>query len=252
MKKDNFSGNPGWTSKKGKVLSAFIIGITLLFLTAGFAFNISPLKASHTVSMTPAPTQPAAASQEAARPQYFKKALVFKRTVAESEIHSIRASALADGYKALSALPQFVVVPPGSYRAPQFPNQTILNNFQALSTMGTQQVYSNQNVQQFLTSLNTQQYLGNMAAWQSNLTYQQAMNNLNTQQYLGNMAAWQSNLNYQQVLNNFNNQQYINNFNSMNTQQYNNFNNFNTYTVPSYNFQPMPQFTMPQPSYHFP
>jgi hypothetical protein len=145
---------------------------------------------------------------------YYKKALVFKRTLAETDYSSIRSSALSTGYMALSVIPHSVVIPQVTVRMPQFPNSAALSNYQALSTLGTQQYYSNQNVQQYINNLSTQQYLNNF-------------NNLNNQQYLNNFNTF-SNPTFTQSIPQFYN------------------------PPPSFNFQPMPQIYIPPPSFNFP
>jgi hypothetical protein len=201
--------------------------------------------------------QPAQASPlnraDSDAPQYHKKVSLYKRVVAPADLDSIRSSALSPGYQALAAIPPAVVAPPVSIRWPQYLHPAAMSNYQALSTLGTQQYYSNLNVQQLLTSLSNQRYL-------LELNNQIAFNNLANQQYLNqynntlNFNAYVNNfnnLNNQQYLNNFNNtltfQSYLNNFNNLNNQFLNpstTFTNPNYFQPPTFNYQP-PTFIQP-------
>jgi hypothetical protein len=273
MNKEAKNIAPARGAGKFRYLTAAMLGIALILLTGGFIrkTDYHPASLQNSTSPTPAPSLTVSSDQTSAKPQYHKKMLVYKRPLADAENLSIRTSTLSDGYKALSAIPPYVVNPQLSVRVPQFPDSSALNNYQALSTLGTQQYYSNLNVQQYLNNLSVQQNwrdLTNQVYW-NNLANQAYVNNinLNSQQYLNNF----NNLNSQQFLNNFNNnlyyQQYSNNFNSLNTQQYlnnfnNNFNNqqylnnYNTFTNPTFSnptfYQPPPQIYIPPPSFNFP
>ena len=232
-------------------LAAFI-GLMLILLTGGFTLQ-PEREAAGLLRQASAPTATVSGQAVSSEPLYYKKELVFKRLVAETDTSAIRASAQTDGYKALMSIPLPVEAPQLSIRTPQFPDTNALNNFQALSTLGTAQFYNNLNVQQYLSSMQNQQFLNNLSSQQSanNLANQQFLNNY--QQYLNNLSSQQSmnNLANQQYLNN--NQQYLNNLsaqqflNNLDTQQY--LNNFNTYTSPTFN---QPSFTQPsftQPSF---
>ena len=231
----------GESSNNWKYIYGMIIGIALIVLTGGFVLLDSNAQASLPEQVSPTPTSMNTVSldPDPARPLYHKKALVFKRTMNETEFSAIRTSELSPGYMALSSIPVSYVAPPVSIRMPQFLNSSTLSNYQALSTLGTQQYYNNLGVQQYLSSLSNQQYtdhLMNEIYW----------NNVDTQQYLNNF-----NLSNQQFMldYNFNNSmQFLNNYNNnLSNQQYlNNFtNNFNTFSNPTYNFQPMQQMYTP-------
>jgi len=244
MKTEKGAKAAGVTANTRKYLFAAIIGIALVVLVWGSIQKGQPpavSQASNTSLTTATDLAPA-------KPVYHKKALVFKRTLVETESPAIRESARYDGYQALAAIPPVLVVSQSYIRAPQFPTSFDMSNIQALSTLGTRQYYSNLDVQQYLTSLSTQQYL-------SDLSYRAAMNNLNTQQYLRNMNTWQNttvlnaqtyltNLNTQMSFNNMNNQMYLNNWNSMNTFRTFN-NNWNTFSNPSYIAPPPRIYTPP-------
>ncbi len=245
MKRENLIRPTGLKLISRKYPLAVFTGLVLILLTG--AFTLQPaVKAAGLHLQAATPTATVSGQAVSGEPLYYKKVLVFKRVLAESEASSIRTSAQTDGYKALENIPQPVVMPQLSIRTPQFPDTTVLNNYQALSTLGTQQFYENQKVQQYLSelsnqqamnSLNNQQFLDNYQQNLSNLTAQQTLNNLSNQQYLNNFQQNMNNLSAQQFLNTMNNQQYINNFNN---QQY--LNNFNNYTSPIYN---PPSFTQP-------
>ena len=245
---------------------AAVIGLALILLVGGVILKSrQPLAVSlNHISKTSTPTGLAPAIPASTKPLYFKKELAFKRTMPESEYPSIRSSALTEGYKALSAISPEVVAPPVSVRDPQFPNASAFNNYQALSTLGTQQYYSNLNVQQYLRDLSIQQNFNSLTNQQR--LNQQWVNNMNTQTYLNNINTWENTtvLNAQTYLNNLQTQQTWNTFNN---QQY--LNNWNTFSNPSYfqpitpnqpitpirpmtPIQPMPQIYIPPPSYHFP
>jgi hypothetical protein len=180
------------------------------------------------------------AAQPAAGAFYHKKALVFKRILAQTELTSIRTSALTDGYQALSAIPSVVVAPPVSVRSPQFLDTSALSNYQALSVLGTQQYYSNMNVQQLLNQMGAQQYFYDMSS-------QAYLNNMNNQQYLQNFNSYLYNQTYLNTQNTFNNQQYLNNYNNyLNNQTFTN--NWNTFTSPTFN--PPPQIYIPPPTFN--
>jgi len=231
---------------------AAFIGLMLILLTGGFTLQPGH-EAAGLHRQASAPTATVSSQGVSSEPRYYKKELVFKRLVAEADSASIRTSAQTDGYKALMSIPLPVVMPQFSVRMPQFPNTSALNNYQALSTLGTAQFYNNLNVQQYLSSMENQQFLNDLSA-------QQRMNNLANQQDLNNYQQYLNDLSTQQNLNNLNNQQYLNNYqqslndlsaqqflNNLDTQQY--LNNFNTYTSPTFN---QPSFTQPsftQPSF---
>jgi hypothetical protein len=242
MRKIHLANAAGGISNKRQYLFGAIIGIALLLLVGGFIQRSGHVLAGspETILQTSTPTSETATTSVGAKPLYFKKSLVFKRTLAESEYPSIRTSELTDGYKAISNIPPYVMAPQGSVRMPQFPDSSALGNYQALSTLGTQQYYSNLNVQQYLNNLSNQQWLNSLNNTQR--LNQQVINNLNTQTYLNNMTNWQNTtvLNAQQYLNTLNTQQYMNN---MNNQQY--LNNWNTFSNPTFS---QPTFSQPMPS----
>jgi hypothetical protein len=240
--------------KTGRVVIAAMLGIALILFAGSFVQLVKAHPASQPMPASPTPTSPSTTE-----PQYHKKALVFKRVLAESEKSSIRTTAQSDGYMALSAIPHAVVGVQGSIRIPQFPNNTALRNFQALSTLGTQQYYINSSVQIYLDNLKTKWFLDNLSYQQSmtDLNNRLYWNNFETQQYLN---EWNLN-NSVQFLNNFNNdlnnQTYLNNWNFNNSMQ--NLNNFNSFSSPqiytpppTFNFQPMPQIYIPPPTFNFP
>ena len=124
----------------------------LILLTGGFTLQPGHTAADlHRQASTPTLTVPRQAVSS--EPLYYKKELVFKRILAESEAASIRTSAQTDGYKALMSIPLPVEMPQLSIRAPQFPDTSELNNYQALSTLGTTQFYDNLNVRSYLSNL---------------------------------------------------------------------------------------------------
>lgn len=249
MQKDILPKAPGVTSTRRNYLIVAGLGVAFIVLIVGFLQKSGHLSLSRPdpVSPTSVPAQIATSIPAAAKPQYFKKALVYKRTLADSEQSSVRASAMTAGYKALAAIPPAVMEPQASIRVPSFPDSSAMSNYQALSTLGTQQYYSNINVQQYLNSFSSQRYV-------QDLTNRQFINNLNTQTYLSNMRTWQNTtvFNAQQYLNTLNTRQYWNNFN--NQQYLNNWNTFSspTFTQPRYTqpiyIPPMPSF----PSFNFP
>jgi hypothetical protein len=248
MKTDFLTRLFGDASSRSKYFVPALIGSVAIVAVAG-AFLLTnrhlPVNAQNPVSQIAPTAATDPAKPAAAKPQYHKKEVVFKRTVAQADQASIRTSAQYDGYKALSTIPPALVARQESVRMPQFLNSTALANYQALSTLGTQQYYSNQNVQQLFTSMKNQQYLMD----QNNRL---ATNNLNNQQYLNQYNSYLNNQTYLNNLNTYNNQQYLNNFNNnLNFQNYlNNYNNnLNSYTNPSFT---QPNFSSPsfnQPSY---
>jgi hypothetical protein len=238
----------GRSSNHMKFFYGLLIGIALIVLTGGFVVLDSHAQASLPEQVSPTPTslETVSSDPDPARPLYHKKALVFKRTMDETEFASIRTSELSPGYMALSSIPLSVVAPQVSIRMPQFLNSSTLSNYQALSTLGTQQYYNNLGVQQYLTGLSNQQYTDHVM----NEIY---WNNVDTQQYLNNfnLSNQQFTMDY-----NFNNSmQFLNNYNNTlsNQQHLNNFNNnFNTFSNPTYNFQPMRQMYTPPMQFYSP
>jgi hypothetical protein len=232
-------------SKKGKVLFAALLSIFVIIAAVVSAQKgLLPQKTAnqaHQAAGGIGQNQ----TDAAAEPVYHKKQLVFKRIVDDSDRLAVRLSANSSGYQTLASVPQFIVAQPQPLRTPQFLLRADLNNYQALSTLGTQPYYSHLNVQQFLNNLSSQQYLTNLQQISRQVNYQQTLNNLNAQQYLSNLNFQQQtqNLNFQLYLadlntriyqNNLSNQAYLNNFN-LNTQTY--LNNWNTFSNPTY-YQP--------------
>jgi len=240
----------GGTSTK-KYLFATTLGIALVLLAVGFIQSYGHAQAGSPdqVALTSTPAGESSTASTGTKSLYFKKGLVFKRTLAEPENQSIRTSALTDGYKALAVIPANVVAPPVSVRLPQFPNNSTLGNYRALSTLGTQQYYSNLNVQQYFRDLNTQTQMNNLNNQQ--WLFQQQINTMNTQRYLNNMNTWENStvLNAQQYLNTLNTQQYMNNFN--NQRYLSNWNTFSnsTFTQPTFRQPTFTQPTFRQPTF---
>jgi hypothetical protein len=260
MKRENLIRPAGLNLISRKYLVAACVGLVLILLTAGFTRQPA-VKAAGLHLQAATPTATVSGQAGSGEPLYYKKVLVFKRVLAESEAGTIRTSAQTDGYKALENLPLPVVMPQLSIRTPQFPDTTVLNNYQALSTLGTEQFYENQNVQQYLSelsnqqALNNQQFLDNYQQNLNNLTNQINNNALSNQQYLNNFQQNMNNLSAQQFLNTMSNQQYLNNFNNYTSPVYNppSFTQ-PSFTQPMYNpppiYNPPPVFYNPPPSFN--
>jgi hypothetical protein len=246
MKTEDLAKASGVASSKRKYLSIAIIGIALAVLTGCLVqkYDNNLVNLSNPASQVSASSLTVSKNPTAIKPLFYKKQLVFKRTLAKTEDSSIRTSAKSDGYKALSVIPPTAIIPQITIRSPQFPNSSALRNYQTLSILGSQQYYNNS-----MNNLKNQQFLNQSNQYMDDLNNRQLWNNLNTQLYLNNFNQNMQNEQNRLFSNNLNNQQYLNNFN--NPTFYRPMPQI--YTPPStYNYRPAPQFYNPPPIYHFP